>query len=104
LLQYQDLKYEACKGIDLLFYKSKDCLESTTSLKRSELIRYYNELVIHLQIAENLINTSISIEIQDISRAIVEQRQRKVIELLRKNILPLMHIAVSIRLCIALAI
>ena len=95
MLQYQDLKYEACKGIDLLFYKSKNCFESTTSLNRSELIHYYNELVIHLQIAENLINTSISIEIQDSSRAIVEQRQRKIIELLHKNILPLLHIAVS---------
>ena len=75
--------------------KPKVCQECPTCLKRSELIRYYNELVIHLRIAENLINASISKEIQENNTAEVEKKQRKVIELLHKNILPLLGIVVS---------
>ena len=71
------------------------CQACTNCLKRSELIRYYNELVIHLRIAENLSNTSISREIQENDTAEVETRQQKIIELLHKNILPLLDIVVS---------
>ena len=66
-----------------------------TSLNRSRLVHYYNELVIHLGIAEDFVNASISREIKESNRTKVEEVQRKVIELLRENILPLIDIAVS---------
>ena len=71
------------------------CQKDTTSLKRSQLVDYYNELVIQLRIAENFINTSISREIQESKRTQVEEVQGKVIELLRENILPLIDVVVS---------
>ena len=72
------------------------CQQPATCLKRSQLVNYYNELVIQLRIAEILINTSISREIQESNRTEVEKRQRKVIELLCENILPLMDVVVSV--------
>ena len=63
------------------------CQSTTTHLKCSQLVNYYNELVIQLRIAEILINTSISREIQESNRSKVEKGQRKVIELLPENIL-----------------
>ena len=71
------------------------CQSTTTHLKCSQLVNYYNELVIQLRIAELLINTSISREIQESNRTEVENRQRKVIGLLRENILPLLNVVVS---------
>ena len=70
------------------------CQQATTCLKRSQLVDYYNKLVIQLRIAETLVNTSVSREIQENWRTRVEKRQRKVIELLRENILPLMDVVV----------
>ena len=64
-------------------------------LKRTLLTNYYNELVIQLRIAEHLINTSITREIQEEKRNEVEKKETKVIELLRGSILPLLNIAVS---------
>ena len=72
------------------------CQQAATCLKRPQLVIYYNELVIQLRIAEILINTSISREIQESNRTEVEKRQRKVIELLCENILPLMDVVVSV--------
>ena len=71
------------------------CQQAATCLKRSQLVFYYNELVIQLRIAETLINTSISREIQERWRTQVENRQRKIIKILRENILPLMDVVVS---------
>ena len=93
LLQYKNMKYKVCK--ELIFRDAPKCHKATTSLKRSQLVDYYNELVIQLRIAENFINTSISREIQESKRAQVEEAQRKVIKLLRENILPLITVVVS---------
>ena len=100
LLQFKHPKFKPCKGIDQPFRKPKKvCQKATTCLNRSELVNYYNELVIHLGIAENLlVSESISREIQESVRTIVAKRLRKVIELLRENILPLMDAVVSIKL------
>ena len=90
------MKYKVCRGA--MFHKVPRytvCQKDPTSLKRSQLVNYYNELVIHLRIAENFINTSISREIQESERTKVEGLQRNTIELLRKSILPLIDIAVS---------
>ena len=86
-------KYKVCR--ELIFSKVTNCQKVTTSLKRSQLVNYYNELVIQLRIAENFTNTTISREIQESHRTEVENRQRKVIELLRENILPLLDVVVS---------
>ena len=96
MLQYTNQKYRVCRG-QPVFYDNKMCqkLIPYASLKRSHLVHYYNELVIYLRIAENLVNTSISREIQESSRTKVEKTQRKVIELLHENVLPLIDIAVS---------
>ena len=89
------MKFKVCKG--MLFIEPPVCSsESTTCLKRSHLINYYNELVIQLRIAERLINTTIIKEIKEDKRTEVENKESKIIELLRGNILPLLHIAVSI--------
>ena len=89
------MKFKACRGI--LFIEPPVCpSESTTCLKRSHLINYYNELVIQLRIAERLINTSIIKEIKEDERTEVKDKESKIIELLRGSILPLLHIAVSI--------
>jgi len=50
----------------------------------------------HLRIAESFTNATISKEIQENRRTYVGDAQKKVIELLRKSILPLMDVAVSI--------
>jgi len=71
------------------------CANTTTCLKRSELVSYYNELVLQLRIAEHLVNTSLSREINETYRIIAERRQRK-IKLLHENILPLLDIVVSV--------
>ena len=90
------MKFKVCKGM-LLFIEPPVCLsESTTCLKRSHLVNYYNELVIQLRIAEHLINTSIIKEIKEDKRTEVKNKEGKIIELLRGSILPLLHIAVSI--------
>jgi len=73
------------------------CTNTTTCLKRTELVSYYNELVLQLRIAEHLVNTSLSREINETYRIIAEKRQRKIIELLHKNILPLLDIVVSVQ-------
>ena len=76
-----------CKGV--IFHKQSTvdpkCKEAAT-VKRSQLVNYYNELVIHLRIAEHLVNTSsVSSEIQESNRAQAEKTQKIVIELLRKQ-------------------
>ena len=68
---------------------------NATCLKRTQLISYYNELVIQLKIAEHVVNTSNSKEIQEDSMAEVEKQERKIIKLLQESILPLLDIAVS---------
>ena len=78
-----------------MFHEVPACQKPITSLKRSQLVNYYNELVMHLRIVESITNTTISREIQESSRTYVEDKQRKVIELLRKSILPLMDVVVS---------
>ena len=81
----------------LLFIDPPKCNASSICLKRTKLINYYNELVIQLRIAERLINTSsITREIREDNRTDVEKRERTIIELLRGNILPLLHFSVSI--------
>ena len=79
----------------VVFHETPVCHKSITSLKHSQLVKYYNELVIHLGIAENLVNTSIVREINESSRIKVEKAQRKIIELLRENILPYLDFVVS---------
>ena len=64
-------------------------------LKRTQLINYYNELVIQLRIAEHPKNTNITREIWEEKRNEVEKYETRIIELLRKSILPLLNIAVS---------
>ena len=89
------MKFKVCKG--MLFIEPPVCpSEYTTCLKRHHLVNYYNELVIQLGIAERLINTSIIKEIKEDKRTEVEDKESKIIELLRGSILPLLHIAVSI--------
>ena len=70
--------------------------KATTCPNRSQLVNYYNELIIQLRIAEHLMSTSITREIREDNRTYVENQERKIIELLRGNILPLLHFSVSI--------
>ena len=89
-------KYNICR--ELVFHYMppvQRTVYNATCLKRTQLINYYNELVIQLKIAEHLVNASISIEIQEDSMAEVEKRERKIIKLLQESILPLLDIAVS---------
>ena len=68
---------------------------NATCLKRTQLISYYNELVIQLKIAEHLVNTRICKEIREDYRAKVEKQERSIIKLLQESILPLLDTAVS---------
>ena len=90
-------KFNMCREIQSFTLPScdDDCRESTTCLKRTHLVNYYNELVIQLRIAEHIVNTSITREIRKDNRTEVEKKQIEIIELLRGSILPLLHIAVS---------
>ena len=91
------MKFKACTVFcDLPSYPIETCCqEATNCLERTQLVKYYNDLVIQLRIAEHLINASISKEILKKSRATVETAERKIVELLYKSILPLLDIAVS---------
>ena len=68
---------------------------NATCLKHTQLISYYNELVIQLKIAKHIVNTSISKEIQENYRVEVEIKERNIIKLLQESILPLLDTAVS---------
>ena len=93
--QYAQMKFQVCRGI--LFIEPPECpRNATTCVKRSQLVNYYNELVIQLRIAERLLNTRITTEILEEKRNEVEKNETKIIELLRGSILPLLNIAVSL--------
>ena len=89
-------KYNVCRE---LVFRYMPPMQRTgynaTCLKRTQLISYYNELVIQLKIAEHLVNTSISKEIREDYRAKVEKQERNIIKLLQESILPLLDTAVS---------
>ena len=94
---YTQTKSKACRGI--LFHdipRSALCKEPDICLNRTQLVNYYNELVIQLRIAEHLVNISIIREIQEKYRTEVENKERKIIELLHHRILPLLHFVVSV--------
>lgn len=81
-----------------MFYETPDitvCPNTTTCLKRTKLVSYYNELVLQLRIAEHFVNTSISREIKERHRINAEKKQKKIIKLLHENILPHLDIVVS---------
>ena len=90
------MKFKVCRGITLFIEPPMCSNNATTCLKHSQLVNYYNELVIQMRIAERLLNTSITTEIREEKRNEVEKNETKIIELLRGNILPLLNTAVSI--------
>ena len=97
LQQYMtQAKYNICRELVSRYMPTMERTDyNATCLKHTQLINYYNELVIHLKIAEHIVNNSITKEIRENYRAEVEIKEINIIKLLQESILPLLDIAVS---------
>ena len=64
-----------------------------TTLKYGDLAKYYNELVIQLNLAEMIVNDSslIAQEVVEAERAEVLDIERNIIQLLNETILPVLE-------------
>jgi len=66
-----------------------------STLSRTHLIEYYNELVIQLKLAEHIYNTSIATEMEEQYTKAALDNEAVVIKLLNESILPALEFMVS---------
>ena len=92
-MQYQRWEENTLENGSKIFDKSLNASEYT--LTYSQLINYYNELVIHLRLAQYNLNVSIPLEVKEesLSKALKEEEQ--IIKLLNESILPALETTVS---------
>ena len=77
-----------------LYYAAcKNC--STSNLTYSELVNYYNELVLQLKLAEHNYHAAINVEIEKDYKDESFKREEKIIRLLNETILPALAFTVS---------
>ena len=76
--------------------KHATCKNCTASnLTYSELVNYYNELVLHVKLAEHNHHTAINVEIKKGYKEESFEREEKIIRLLNETILPALEFTVS---------
>ena len=68
---------------------------SESNLTYSQLIDYYNELVLQLKLAEHNLQTAIDLEIKEANRSESLDKERNIIRLLNESILPALEFTVS---------
>ena len=68
---------------------------SEYTLTYSQLANYYNELVIHLRLAQYNLNVSISLEVKEESLSEAMREEEQIIKLLNESILPALETTVS---------
>ena len=66
-----------------------------TNLTYSQLTDYYNDLVLHLKLAENNFKVAIDSEIKEANRNESLEKESKIIKMLNENILPALEFTVS---------
>ena len=66
-----------------------------TTLTYSQLINYYNELVIQLRLAQYNLNVSIALEVKEEKLSYALKREEQIIKLLNESILPALETTVS---------
>ena len=73
------------------------CMESanTTHLTYSQLINYYNELVIQLRLAEYILNVTINLEVKQEHWNKTLETEKQIIKLLNETVLPVLESTVS---------
>ena len=98
-LQYQQKKRKVCRG--RVFYgmtgtEEKKCREMTP-LTYGQLVKYYNELVVQLQLAKTIVNDSSLIprEVIEAEQTEVLEAERGIIQLLNETVLPVLEYTVS---------
>ena len=66
-----------------------------TTLTYSQLINYYNELVIQLRLDQYILNVSIALEVKEEKLSYELKREEQIIKLLNESILPAIGTTVS---------
>ena len=66
-----------------------------TTLTYSQLINYYDELVIQLRLAQYNLNVSIALEVKEEKLSYALKREEQIIKLLNESILPALETTVS---------
>ena len=78
------------------------CSGSKPNLTSSDLIKYYNELVLQLKLAENNFDIAINDEVKNDSRTRALKNQKQIIRLLNESILPALEFTVSYIIVVAI--
>ncbi|XP_065906060.1 uncharacterized protein [Dysidea avara] len=93
--EYQQKKRKVCRG--RVFYgmtgtEEKKCREMTP-LTYGQLVKYYNELVVQLQLAKTIVNDSSLIprEVIEAEQTEVLEAERGIIQLLNETVLPVLE-------------
>ena len=66
-----------------------------TNLTYAQLTDYYNDLVLHLKLAEHNFKVAIDSEIKEANRNESLEKESKIIKMLNENILPALEFTVS---------
>ena len=83
-------QYQRCEPIE------DSCKDNdNTSLTYSQLIDYYNKLVIQLRLAQYNLNASIALEVKEEKLSYALKREEQIIKLLNESILPALETTVS---------